>query len=70
MLTVTHTSEESRCVCLSADGEGPVSFPAGASLEIRRSRHTVRLISLTNASFYDAVNRKLMQSIKGFGDGA
>ncbi len=70
VLTVTHTSEESRCVCLSADGEGPVSFPAGASLEIRRSRHTVRLISLTNASFYDAVNRKLMQSIKGFGDGA
>ncbi|MDE5563974.1 MAG: NAD(+)/NADH kinase [Oscillospiraceae bacterium] len=69
-VTIRHTAEESRHVFLSADGEAPLAFPAGSCLNISRSVHTVGLISLKNGSFYDAVNRKLMQSIKGFSDTA
>ncbi len=64
-LTIRHTADCSRNICLSADGEPPVAFPAGYSLEIVRSRHSIRLISMTESSFFDSVNQKLMQSIKG-----
>ena len=65
-LTIRHAADEARHICLSADGEEPIPFPADACLQIRRSRHTVKLISPGKTSFYDAVSRKLMQSIKGF----
>lgn len=63
-ITIQHSADCSRNICLSADGELPVAFPAGYSLEIRKSRHTVTFISIN--SFFDSVNRKLMQSIKEF----
>lgn len=65
-VTITHTAEDARRICLSADGEEPIPFPSEAKLIIRRSRHTVKLISIRTSSFYDAVSKKLMQSIKGF----
>ena len=65
IITIQHTADCSRQICLSADGEMPVAFPAGYSLEIRKSRHTIKLISMKNSSFFDSVNQKLMQSIKG-----
>ena len=65
-LTIRHEAPEERRICLSADGEEPIPFPSDARLEIRRSRHTVKLISPGKTSFYDAVSRKLMLSIKGF----
>lgn len=65
IITIQHTADCSRQICLSADGEMPVAFPAGYSLEIRKSRHTIRFISMKNSSFFDSVNQKLMQSIKG-----
>lgn len=68
VITITHMAEDARHIFLSADGEPPISFPSSCRLDIRRSRHTVKLISLQKGSFYDAVNRKLMQSIKGFSD--
>ena len=67
-ITIRHIADEERSILMSADGEPPVPFPSDFSLDIVRSRHTVSLISLNNGSFYDAVNRKLMQSIKGFSD--
>ena len=67
-VTIRHTAEEARGICLSADGEAPIAFPAGASLRLRRSEHTVTLINMKNAGFFDSVNRKLMQSIKGFSE--
>lgn len=67
-ITITHTAEDARHIFLSADGEPPVDFPAGCRLDIRSSAHTINLINLKNGSFYDAVNRKLMHSIKGFSD--
>lgn len=67
-ITIRHNADSAKNILLSADGEPPVAFPADHQLDIVRSRHTVSLISLKNGSFYDAVNRKLMQSIKGFSD--
>ncbi|MDE6729245.1 MAG: NAD(+)/NADH kinase [Oscillospiraceae bacterium] len=66
ILTIQHMADCSRQIFLSADGEMPVAFPAGYSLEIRKSRHSIKLISMKNSSFFDAVNQKFMQSIKGF----
>ena len=64
-IRIRHTADCSRNICLSADGEPPVAFPPGYTLEIRKSQRTVTLISMKNSSFFDAVNKKLMQSIKG-----
>lgn len=65
MIKIRHTADCSRQICLSADGEPPIAFPVGYSLEIQKSKHTIALISMKNSSFFDSVNRKLMQSIKG-----
>lgn len=65
-ITIQHTADCSRQICLSADGEMPIAFPVGYSLEIRKSKHTVKLISMKDSSFFDSVNQKFMQSIKGF----
>lgn len=67
-ITIQHTAGCERTIYLSADGEPPVSFPPSYRLEIRKSRHHISLLSLGSDSFYDSVNRKLMQSIKGFSD--
>lgn len=65
-ITIRHNADHGRSIILSADGEAPVLFPSNGVLTIRRSRDMVSLISLKDGSFYDAVNRKLMLSIKGF----
>ena len=65
-ITIQHTARDSRNILLSADGEKPIPFPLGDRLDIVKSNHTISLINLRNGGFYDAVNRKLMQSIKGF----
>jgi len=67
-ITIHHTAELSRNICLSADGEPPFPFPANAELIIRKSEKKITLISMKNSSFFDSVNKKLMQSIKGRGD--
>lgn len=65
-LRIRHTAGEMRNICLSADGEPPIAFPSSYALEIRRSSCSISLIGMKGNSFYDAVNRKLMQSVKGF----
>ena len=67
-ITIRHNAENSRNILLSADGEQPIPFSTGETLEIVRSPHSVQLINLKSGGFFDAVNRKLMQSIKGFSD--
>lgn len=67
-ITIRHNAGSARNILLSADGEPPVTFPASHTLDIERSKHSVTLIHLKSGGFYDAVNRKLMQSIKGFSD--
>ena len=65
-ITIQHTARDSRNILLSADGEKPIPFPLGDKLDIVKSKHSISLINLRNGGFYDAVNRKLMQSIKNF----
>lgn len=67
-ITIRHNAGDMRNILLSADGEPPVAFPSDHTLQIERSRYSVNLINLKDGGFYDAVNRKLMQSIKGFSD--
>lgn len=44
---------------LSADGEVVSELEAGDVVTIRRSRHTVRLMHLSDSSFFEALRRKL-----------
>lgn len=67
-ITIRHNAGSSRNIILSADGEPPVAFANEQWLNIERSKYSVKLIHLKSGGFYDAVNRKLMQSIKGFSD--
>ncbi len=67
-LTIRHNAGTSINILLCADGENAVAFPPGHTLEVVRSRHSISLINLKSGGFFDAVNRKLMQSIKGFSD--
>ncbi len=67
-ITIRHTAGYDRTIFLSADGEPPIIFPSSYQLQIRRSSHCISLISLKDGSFFDTVNHKLMQSIKGFSD--
>lgn len=67
-ITIRHTAGCERTIYLSADGEPPVAFPPSYQLDIRRSGHEISLLQLKSSSFHDAVNQKLMQSIKGFPD--
>ncbi len=64
-ITICHTADPERRICVSADGETPAAFPADSMLEIRKSQHMITLISMKHSSFFDSVNQKLMQSIKG-----
>ncbi len=67
-ITIRHTAGSERSIYLSADGELPVSFPTSYQLDIRKSKHEISLLMLRDNGFYESVNRKLMQSIKGFSD--
>ncbi len=64
-IRILHTADCARNICMSADGEPPVAFPSGYTLEIKKSKYSIALISMTSSSFFDSVNKKLMQSIKG-----
>lgn len=44
---------------ISADGELVCELERGDSIQIRRSRRTVRLMHLADSSFYEALRRKL-----------
>ncbi len=67
-LTVRHSASCERNIYLSADGEPPLAFPPNCQLELKKSKHTLSMLSFTEDSFLDAVNHKLMQPIKGFSD--
>ena len=67
-VTIRHTADPERPIYISADGEHPVLFQPEDSLEIRKSGHTVTIIGMRESGFFDSVNQKLMQSIKGFSE--
>jgi NAD+ kinase len=44
---------------LSADGQPPTTLSVGDEINIRRSRHSIRLLHLAGSSFFDTLRRKL-----------
>ncbi len=51
-------------VYFSVDGTEGIKFYSGDSLEISKSEDYINLIDLKENTFFDSVNKKLMQSIK------
>lgn len=47
---------------LTVDGAGPVELQAGHRLIFARARRYARFIKLTNNSFYDIINQKLLET--------
>lgn len=49
---------------LCIDGESPVAFPPGYTLEISGSDQTLEILDLSGNTFFDSLSRKLMQPLK------
>ncbi|MDO5560617.1 MAG: NAD(+)/NADH kinase [Oscillospiraceae bacterium] len=64
ILTLVNGSSENK-ICLCVDGNEPVVLKKGQKLRIKKSIYKIKLIDITGASFYDSLNKKLMQSLKG-----
>ena len=47
---------------LTVDGEPPVELQAGDRLEFTRSTQKARFVKLTESSFYDILNQKLLEN--------
>lgn len=61
IIEVKHCSED---IFFSVDGSEAVFFDKSDKLEIMRSKSVLKLIEIDGGSFYDAVNTKLMRSLK------
>ncbi|MDO4155995.1 MAG: NAD(+)/NADH kinase [Oscillospiraceae bacterium] len=57
--------QDIRDVYISADGAPPIGLDAYHMLEIYRSPHEISLIDMSGNTFFDSLNRKMMQSLKG-----
>lgn len=64
VLTLVHGSADNR-ICFCVDGNEPSVLQKGQKLKIKKSEHKIRLIDITGITFYDSLNKKLMQSLKG-----
>lgn len=62
-LCVTHSSHKDE-VRVSVDGSNKKILPFGGKIIISKSQKTLKLIDINGFSFFDAVNNKLMKSIK------
>ena len=51
-------------VYLCIDGEKPVEFPVGYTLEICGSKQRLDILDLSGNTFFDSLSRKLMQPLK------
>jgi NAD+ kinase len=61
LITVRVLSKRVETV-LTADGQSPVPLAPGDQIEIRRSRHSIRLLHLAGSSFFETLRRKLAWS--------
>lgn len=66
-LEVSFSDEGSENLYLSADGQIIERDLKGERIIISRSERILKLIDISGNSFYNAVNRKLMSSLKGNG---
>lgn len=65
ILEVTSRSAEEGLLYLTVDGNSPECVSCGDRIKVCRSEKRLRLIDITGNSFYNAVNHKLMNPIKG-----
>ncbi len=64
-LKLTYTSVQEDDVVFIVDGKERISLSGDQILTISKSDKVLNLIDMKNNSFFDAVNNKLMNSIKG-----
>lgn len=51
-------------IFVSVDGEKPIKLPCGLGVDITSSEHKIQIIDIKGNTFYNSLNRKLMQPIK------
>lgn len=64
-ISVLLSDSEKSDIYFSIDGTESIPFNYGDVIKITKSSKKVRLIDLKNGTFFDSINKKLMQSIKG-----
>ena len=65
MVTVLPDEHSKKAVYLSVDGGKAFHLKQGDRVELRRSRNKVRLIRLTDRSFYSVIHDKLTGRTQG-----
>ena len=65
IITLIHNSPESANIFFCVDGNEAIPLARGQKLTITKSENKVKLIDMTGITFYDSLNKKLMQSLKG-----
>ena len=63
-LTVSRRIRGEKDMCLSVDGNEPLLLKTGDIIEISKSENYINLIDMRDNTFYDSLNKKLMQTIK------
>ena len=64
-IRLTHEGEDKPRLYISVDGNEPVVLHAGEQLELTRSPQTISLVERMGTSFFETLDDKLMQTIKG-----
>ena len=63
-----HANKDAKAV-INVDGENVFNIGVGDKVIITRSEYSIELIDLIGGSFFNSVNTKLMQPLKGKGEG-
>lgn len=65
IIKVTYSTNNNSCIIVSNDGCGEVEFLPDDELYIYKSDEYVKFIDINGGNFYQSVNTKLMQPLKG-----
>lgn len=65
IIKVTYSTNNNACIVVSSDGCEEVTFSPNDELYIYKSDEYVKFIDINGGNFYQSVNTKLMQPIKG-----
>lgn len=63
-LMVSRRIRGEKDMCLSVDGNEPLLLKTGDIIEISKSENYINLIDMRDNTFYNSLNKKLMQTIK------
>jgi len=64
-LKVTFKSTKRSSIMISIDGNDEINFETEDTLYISKSDNYIKFIDINDASFYNSINTKLMQPLKG-----